>query len=187
MWLSDNAQDFLSKTLLKHAAKRSSAAQLLKHPWLRSLGFKQPVDQIPCSVEVVEPVLPPRPVPLTPPPQHVTVAQPTIAQPAVIDESVVEEDEKVQMPEEIAVTATGTAACQHTICTLSASDLPRADVAGRQSRCHMHSHYCQSPSCLSCELHLHDCVSVYGSTVYDCQQELSCIICTTAAHKTRCP
>jgi len=134
LWLSDHAQDFLSKTLLKDAAKRSSAAQLLKHPWLRSLGFKQPVDQIPCSIEVVEPVLPPRPVPLAPPPQHVTVAQPTVAQPAVSDEPVVEEVEKVQMPEEIAVTATGMAACRHTVCMLSASDLPRADVCGWLSK-----------------------------------------------------
>ena len=126
LWLSDHAQDFLSKTLLKDAAKRSSAAQLLKHPWLRSLGFKQPVDQISSSIEVVEPELPPRPVPL--PPQHLTVAQPTIAQPAVSDEPVVEEVEKVQMPEEIAVTATGMAACQHISCMLSASELPRADV-----------------------------------------------------------
>ena len=129
LWLSDHAQDFLSRTLLKDAAKRSSAAQLLKHPWLRSLGFKQPVDQIPSSMEVVEPVLPSRPVPLAAP-QHVTVAQPTVAQPAVSDEPVVEEVAKVQMPEEIAVTATGMAGCQHTICMLSASDFPRANVCG---------------------------------------------------------
>lgn len=129
LWLSDHAQDFLSKILLKDAAKRSSAAQLLKHPWLRSLGFKQPVDQFPSSIELVEPVLPPRPVPLAPPPQHTTVAQP-----AVSDEPVVEEVEKVQMPEEIAVTGTGMAGCRHTICMLSASDFPRADVCGWPSR-----------------------------------------------------
>ncbi len=135
LWLSDHAQDFLSKTLLKDAAKRSSAAQLLKHPWLRSLGFKQPVDQIPSSIEVVEPVLPPRPAPLAPPPQHVTVAQPTVTQPAVSDEPVVEEvEEKVQMSEEIAVTATGMAACQHPICTLSASDHHTVAVCGWSSK-----------------------------------------------------
>ncbi|DBA84289.1 TPA: hypothetical protein ACH3X2_006343 [Trebouxia sp. C0005] len=119
LWLSDHAQDFLSRTLLKDAAKRSSAAQLLKHPWLKSLGFKQSMDQIPSSIEVVEPVLPPRPV-LLAPPQHVTVAQPSVVQPAVSDEPL----EKVQMPEEIAVTATGMKGCQHTICMLSAANFP---------------------------------------------------------------
>lgn len=61
LWLSDSAQDFLSNMLLKDPSRRSTAAQLLKHPWLKALGFKPPVDLIPSSVEVVEPVLPPRP------------------------------------------------------------------------------------------------------------------------------
>ncbi|KAA6419835.1 MAG: CDPK-related kinase [Trebouxia sp. A1-2] len=128
LWLSDHAQDFLSRTLLKDAAKRSSAAQLLKHPWLKSLGFKQSMDQIPSSIEVVEPVLPPRPV-LLAPPQHVTVAQPSVVQPAVSDEPL----EKVQMPEEIAVTATATVAEPVSPTPLNRSGRKHSDAKGSEA------------------------------------------------------
>ena len=82
LWLSDSAHDFLSSMLLKDPSRRSTAAQLLKHPWLKSLGFKPPVDQVPSSVEVVEPVLPPRPaVAAAPQPQvePVIITEPTAA------------------------------------------------------------------------------------------------------------
>ena len=97
LWLSDHAQDFLSKTLLKDASRRSTAAQLLKHPWLKSLGFKPPVDQVPSSVEVVEPVLPPRPA-AVPQPQiePVVITEPTVAEEEII---VDEETIKAVLPE----------------------------------------------------------------------------------------
>ena len=82
LWLSDSAHDFLSSMLLKDPSRRSTAAQLLKHPWLKSLGFKPPVDQVPSSVEVVEAVLPPRPaVAAAPQPQvePVIITEPTAA------------------------------------------------------------------------------------------------------------
>ena len=86
LWLSDSAHDFLSNMLLKDPSRRSTAAQLLKHPWLKSLGFRPPVDQVPSSVEVVEPVLPPRP----PQPQvePVVITEPTAAE----EEHIVEEE-----------------------------------------------------------------------------------------------
>ncbi len=107
LWLSDHAQDFLSKTLLKDSAKRSTAAQLLKHPWLKSLGFKPPVDQVPSSIEVVEPVLPPRPVIQPEPlPGPVVITKPSTVEAAAVD-AAVQDAGKAEVPEEIAVTATG--------------------------------------------------------------------------------
>lgn len=112
LWLSDHAQDFLSKTLLKDPAKRSTASQLLKHPWLKSLGFKQPVDQIPSSIEVVEPVLPPRPVALPPAEEPVAVDESGVTEEAAV-EAILEDSEKGQMQQEIAVkTATGAVTVQ---------------------------------------------------------------------------
>ena len=84
LWLSDHAQDFLSKTMFKDPSRRSAAAQLLKHPWLKSLGFRPPVDQVPSSVEVVEPVLPPRPAPAPQPEIEALV----ITQPVVEEETI---------------------------------------------------------------------------------------------------
>ena len=103
LWLSDQAQDFLSKTLLKDPAKRSTAAQLLKHPWLKSLGFKQPADAVPNSIEVLEPVLPPRPV-VQPLPQPVVITEPAAAEEAAVEAAA---EEAVAVPQEVAVTATG--------------------------------------------------------------------------------
>ena len=103
LWLSDQAQDFLSKTLPKDPAKRSTAAQLLKHPWLKSLGFKQPADAVPCSIEVLEPVLPPRPV-VQPLPEPVVIAEPAAAEEEAVEAAA---EEAVAVPQEIAVTATG--------------------------------------------------------------------------------
>ena len=82
LWLSDHAQDFLSGMLLKDPSRRSTAAQLLKHPWLKSLGLKPPANQIPSSVEVVEPVLPPRPAAAVPQPEPepVLITEPTVAE-----------------------------------------------------------------------------------------------------------
>lgn len=100
LWLSDHAQDFLSKTLLKDPSRRSAAAQLLKHPWLKSLGFKPPVDQMTSRIEVIEPVLPPRPAP-----QPVTEAV-LIMEPTVAEEQVVEETIKAVVPE-VEATSTG--------------------------------------------------------------------------------
>lgn len=91
LWLSDSAQDFLSNMLLKDPSRRSTAAQLLKHPWLKSLGFKPPVDQVPSIVEVVEPVLPPRPV---------AAPQPEV-EPVVITEATVAEEEHIVEEETI--------------------------------------------------------------------------------------
>ena len=102
LWLSDNAQDFLAKTIVKDPVKRSTTAVLLKHPWLKSLGFKPPGDQMASSIAVVEPVLPPRPVmPLT---------EPEIVSLPPLAEIIKEVDVTVTAPEEIAVTATGTLA-----------------------------------------------------------------------------
>ena len=103
LWLSDQAQDFLSKMLLRDPAKRSTAAQLLKHPWLKSLGFKPSPDQIPSSIEVVHPVLPPRPV-VQPLPEPVVITEPTAAEEEAVEAVAVEVPEA---PEEVAVTATG--------------------------------------------------------------------------------
>lgn len=82
LWLSDHAQDFLTGMLLKDPSRRSTAAQLLKHPWLKSLGFKPPANQVPTSVEVVEPVLPPRPAAAAPQPEPeaVLITEPTVAE-----------------------------------------------------------------------------------------------------------
>ena len=103
LWLSDQAQDFLSKTLLKDPTKRSTAVQLLKHPWLKSLGFKQPADAVPSSIEVLEPVLPPRPV-VQSLPEPVVMAEPNAAEEEAV-EAVTEE--AVAVPQRVAVTATG--------------------------------------------------------------------------------
>ena len=103
LWLSDQAQDFLSRMLLKDPAKRSTAAELLKHPWLKSLGFKPSPDQLPISIQVVEPVLPRRPV-VQPVSEPVIITEPTAAEEEAV-EAVAEE--VPQAPEEIAVTATG--------------------------------------------------------------------------------
>lgn len=82
LWLSDHAQDFVSGMLLKDPSRRSTAAQLLKHPWLKSLGFKPPANQVPSSVEVVEPVLPPRPAAAAPQPEPepVLLTEPNVAE-----------------------------------------------------------------------------------------------------------
>ena len=125
LWLSDHAQDFLSKTLLKDPAKRSTANQLLKHPWLKSLGFKQPVDQIPSSIEIVEPVLPPRPVPLPPAEEPVVIAESGVTEEAAM-EAALEDSEKGQMQQEIAVTATGA------VIVLLLDFWPRNIIAGFQ-------------------------------------------------------
>lgn len=110
LWLSDHAQDFLSKLLVKDPAKRSTAAQLLKHPWLKSLGFKPPVNQAPSSVEVVEPVLPSRPV--------VAAVVEAEAEAVVVTElaaaeeqSVEEETIKAVVPEEVAAPNAGEGNC----------------------------------------------------------------------------
>ena len=112
LWLSDHAQDFLSKTLLKDPSKRSTAAQLLKHPWLRSLGFKAPADQSPSSVQVVQPVLPPRPVVipaavsdavLEAAPQAASVTEPTVPEEQFVEEETI----KAVVPEEAQVAAAG--------------------------------------------------------------------------------
>ena len=122
LWLSDHAQDFLNKTLLKDPAKRSSAAQLLKHPWLKSLGFKQPVDQVASSIEVVEPTLPPRPV-MQPESQLVVIAEPVLADD---DEALLEEAVKAEVPEETGVTATGVYSIPFLPLTLEVLDLLEA-------------------------------------------------------------
>ena len=100
LWLSDHAQDFLSHMLVKDSARRSTAAQLLKHPWLKSLGFKPPVEQMPSSVQVIEPVLPPRPVvPAQPEPKATTDI---IVVPSSVEKQVVEEEDTIKavVPEE---------------------------------------------------------------------------------------
>lgn len=96
LWLSDHAQDFLSKTVARDPSRRNAAAQLLKHPWLKSLGFRPPVDQASSSVEVVEPVLPPRPAP-PPQPEIETLV---ITEPAAAEQHIVEEETiKAEVPE----------------------------------------------------------------------------------------
>lgn len=92
--------------LLKDPSRRSTAAQLLKHPWLKSLGFKPPVDQVPSSVEVVEPVLPPRPaVAAAPQPQAelVVITEPSVAE----EEHIVEEETIKAVVPEVEASSTG--------------------------------------------------------------------------------
>ena len=106
LWVSDSAQDFLNKTLVKDPAKRSTAADLVKHPWLKSLGLKAPASQIPSSIAVVEPVLQPRVVLAMPDQEDVGVSEVTVT------EEQVAEDEKVEATAappaiEVAVTASG--------------------------------------------------------------------------------
>lgn len=103
LWVSDSAQDFLSKSLVKDPAKRSKASDLVKHPWLKSLGLKAPASQIPSSVAVVTPVLQPRVV--IPEPEPVL----EISHLTVTDEPVVEEEIVEASPIEIAVSASGNA------------------------------------------------------------------------------
>lgn len=104
LWVSDSAQDFLSKTLVKDPAKRSKASDLVKHPWLKSLGLKAPASQAPVSIAVVEPVLEPR----------VVISEPDVVV-SQIPEAEEQEEEKMTplapmpAPIEIAVTASGTA------------------------------------------------------------------------------
>ena len=108
LWLSDHAQDFLSKLLVKDSAKRSAAAQLLKHPWLKSLGFKPSADQVPSSVVVVEPVLPSRPVVAA----EVKAEAVVVTEPVVAEEQIVEEETiKAVVPEEVAAPAAGESNC----------------------------------------------------------------------------
>lgn len=107
LWLSDHAQDFLSKTLIRDPSRRSAAAQLLKHPWLKSLGFRPPVDQVPSSVEVVEPVLPPRPAP-APLPEIETLV---ITEPTAAEEHIVEEETIKAVVPETEAPSTGIGNC----------------------------------------------------------------------------
>ena len=106
LWVSDSAQDFLSKTLVKDPAKRSTAADLVKHPWLKSLGLKPSASQNPSSIAVVEPVLQPRVVLAVPDEEEVAVSD------LAVTEEQVAEDEKAEAKAaspaiEVAVTASG--------------------------------------------------------------------------------
>ena len=105
LWVSDAAQGFLSKCLAKDPAKRSKAEDLLKHPWLKTLGMKPPAEQTPSSIAMVTPVLQPRPV--VPEPAAVKSSQDAVA------EEQADVENEVPLPPvvpsiEIAVSASGT-------------------------------------------------------------------------------
>lgn len=105
LWVSDSAQDFLSKTLVKDPSKRSKASELVKHPWLKSLGLKAPAGQVPSSIAVVEPILQPRVVIIEP--------EPEISQ-VVVPEATSDKQEQVPVPAplEIMASTSGNACAQ---------------------------------------------------------------------------